>query len=364
MNRWQTEVEGVEDSRHDHSFPRGSNTQPGEEPDRGSRQTWSEGDIRASADFAPDADPNAIPSELRRFLSTLRVDREKVFSYGTEVVRREGERGERIKRCGSKLTVLISPSLRNDFRLTCINSCNCRFCPRCRPRNSKKKKARIERLMSDILAEHGPLQGLFLTLLGPEAGYSDLRVMVEKLKKNIAALYEHKDVPALGCLWFIEVTRFDEDRLRPHAHMVLLLSRSYRNGRKYLSIARWGEIYEEVSGQDDPNAIVVKSLDPSSLGLAVSDLVGYSTKALGEEWSDSEMAALREATHGLVLSGSRGIFRQSRKTKPGSSGCPNNKIDRKKKRPIATIGTGRGRGPRSVETTVAGAERLSEERYG
>lgn len=243
--------------------------------------------------------------------------------------------------------------------------CRGRFCVVCQWRKSVMWTARFLEAMPKILRDYPTSRFLFLTLTIKACEISELRSTVDHLNKSWQRLSQRKDFPAIGFVRSTEVTRnwdvyyqdayqgrmgtktlkqwkrdhkgFDRERVRlevtaevkPHFHVLLMVSSSYFAGRNYMNQEDWTNLWQSCLRVDYSPVVDIRAIKPNkrwladnpeqppeqALAGAIVETVKYSIKPsdlIGEEKEADQQWLLQltkqlEKTKAIALGG---IFRK------------------------------------------------------
>lgn len=153
------------------------------------------------------------------------------------------KKSERMKTCAEWLSFVRKED--GSMKLHDARFCRVRLCPVCQWRRSLKTFAQMSQVLD--LATGKGYQFIFLTLTMKNCSGEDLSAELTHILLSFNRLMKYKDVQKAvkgfyrGC----EVTHnLDTDEYHPHLHVVLAVLPSYFRGSRYISQARWTELWQ------------------------------------------------------------------------------------------------------------------------
>jgi plasmid rolling circle replication initiator protein Rep len=148
-------------------------------------------------------------------------------------------------------------------------------------------RARFFGILPRLLADYPSARFIFLTLTVRNCPLSELRDTLAWMNKSWKRFIGRKQFPAIGFVKSVEVTRNrKDDSAHPHFHCLLMVESSYFVGRRYLSQAKWQELWKEALRADYTPIVNVKAIKPKkvegdsqeALMIAVCETLKYSVK--------------------------------------------------------------------------------------
>lgn len=241
--------------------------------------------------FLSDLSPSDKPWDVHRAYADLVAG---ILEQGLEFHQRQALR---IHQCAEHLEFgwVVESLVSGEVRLKLKEAwfCRVRACPVCQWRRARMWVARFIQAFPNIYRDHPYLRYAFLTLTVRNCPVSDLREEVRAMNAAWKRLIERRAWPALGFVRSLEVTRSDNGFAHPHFHVLLALEPSYFCGRRYLSTAKWAELWREALRVDyapicdvrvvRPRVVAERGLKPPlvpSEGLisAITEVVKYTVK--------------------------------------------------------------------------------------
>lgn len=188
---------------------------------------------------------------------------------------------DRVTFCSEFLQFGLTPdvdegSLR--FKLRSARFCRVRHCPVCQWRRSLMWKAKVYKVLPQIVRDYPSHRWLFLTLTLKNCPITDLRQQLQVMNRAFQRLSQRKAFPAVGWLRSTEVTCGCDGSAHPHFHCLLMVPSSYF-GRGYIKQSEWCELWRKSMQLDYEPVIDVQAVkrgqQPTSL---VPELLKYCTK--------------------------------------------------------------------------------------
>ncbi|HTL88946.1 MAG TPA: protein rep [Leptolyngbya sp.] len=183
---------------------------------------------------------------------------------------------ERIMHCAELLKFEIADQ---SLQLNRASFCRVRCCPVCQWRRSLKWKARAYKAIPGIQEDFPKHRWLFLTLTVKNCPIDDLRTTLTVMHESFKRLTKLKSWYVTGWVKSAEVTKGQDGLAHPHFHCLLMVPPSYFSGDKYLSHAKWGQLWQKSLQTDYQPVVYVtaikKSDNPSVL---IPEIFKYQTK--------------------------------------------------------------------------------------
>lgn len=148
------------------------------------------------------------------------------------------------------------------LKLQSARFCRVRHCPVCQWRRALMWRAKFFQVLPTILKDYPRARFIFLTLTVKNCELSELRSQLQWMNKSWEKLTKRKEWPAIGWVKSVEVTRGADDSAHPHFHALLMVPEGYFVGRKYLSQARWTELWKSCSKIDYTPIVDVRAIRP------------------------------------------------------------------------------------------------------
>lgn len=156
------------------------------------------------------------------------------------------------------------------------NFCKVRWCPMCAWRKVKKISNEFKSVLQQI-EEAQQVRYLFLTLALKNPPLEDLKITVKRMSEAFNRMKEFKEwkKSIIGYLRAIEFMgdKTDSGQAHPHFHCILVVDESYFTNRKYLSQAKWINMWQKALRIDYKPTANIKTI-----------------KSKNENWKDSDSA--------------------------------------------------------------------------
>lgn len=219
-------------------------------------RTTSEQD---QASFLTDYSPKDKPWDVHKAQA---VDVAEIFDLGYESHQKQAKR---MRECAQSLKFAWSnPTSDGEIhlRLKSTYFCRVRQCPVCQWRRSLMWISRFYRAFPAIYADHPEWRYIMLTLTVKNCRVADLRQTINDMNKAWDRMTKRKVWPALGSVRTLEVTRGKDGTAHPHFHCLLAVPPGYFVGRKYLSTAKWANLWADCLRVDYTPICEVHSVKP------------------------------------------------------------------------------------------------------
>lgn len=242
--------------------------------------------------FLSDQSPSDKPWDSHKAQS---VKVSEALSLGYETHRRQAARMcecARILEFGWRANVETGvPAL----KLKTSHFCRVRHCPICQWRRSLMWVARFYKAFPKIYADHPEWRYIMVSFTVRNCPITDLRKTITEMNSAWKRLIERKAWPGIGFIRSLEITRGswilkstgqilpprlvsqipeelrelkDKNTAHPHYHCLIAVPPGYMKGKKYLSTAKWAQLWQEALRSDYTpicDARVVKPKDYSKL---------------------------------------------------------------------------------------------------
>lgn len=163
----------------------------------------------------------------------------------------------RLRDCATSLSFDVA--LDGGKRLATANFCRVRLCPMCQWRRSLKTFGQA----IDVLRELGDKwRYVFLTLTLRNVSGGELDTTVTHMMQSWQRLSQTKDYKAAvhGHMRTLEITHnLADNTYHPHMHALLAVRPSYYSGQRYMSQARWTELWQRSARLDYTPIVHVES---------------------------------------------------------------------------------------------------------
>jgi plasmid rolling circle replication initiator protein Rep len=197
---------------------------------------------------------------------------------------------QRIEDCSRRLQFALLPDEQGEvvFKLQAARFCRVRFCPVCQWRRALMWRARFYKALPQFIAAHPKLRPIFLTLTVRNCPVSELRSQLNEMNRAFSKMTRRKAWPGVAWVKSVEVTRNPQtDEAHPHFHVLLFAEPGYFKGQRYLSQARWRELWQACLKVDYLPVVNVKAVKPRSgskqsqddaMRLAIIETLKYGVK--------------------------------------------------------------------------------------
>lgn len=211
------------------------------------------------------------------------------------------KKGDRIKDCSLRLTftdIVDDETGECGLRFSAASFCRVRHCSICEWRRSLQWSARLHQVLPAVERLHPGSRWLFLTLTVKNPPLEALRPTLKSMRAAWAKMLKYKEFPALGGTLALEITRGQDGNPHPHYHCLLLVPKSYFQGKNYLSQARWRELWQRAAKLPYEPSVNVKAVKPDQdMGAAIAEAVKYTTKPSDMADDPAWLWAMTEALH-------------------------------------------------------------------
>lgn len=176
---------------------------------------------------------------------------------------------ERIGECSQLLTYALKAKDDGELRLKLREArfCRVRHCLVCQWRRSLMWRARFFKALPEIQANYPTGRWIFVTLTVKNCELTELRATLTWMNAAWSKLTRRKEFPALGFVKSVEVTRAVNGTAHPHFHCLMFVPAGYFSSQKYISHAKWTELWQSCLKTDYSPRVdvrVVKSTKPTS----------------------------------------------------------------------------------------------------
>ena len=221
--------------------------------------TNTRSDQTKSTDFLSVVSPHDKPWDAHRYLAEQVAE---IFNSGFPHHQRQALR---MSECSKSLEfgwLLDHDTGELNLKLKESRFCRVRYCPTCQWRRSLKWVARFHQAFPRIYRDHPEMRYLLLTLTVRNCAVLDLRDTVKAMNYAWDKLTKRKVFPGLGFVRSLEITRGKDGSAHPHFHVLLAVPPGYFVGRKYLSTAKWADLWQSSLGVDYTPICDVRIIKP------------------------------------------------------------------------------------------------------
>jgi plasmid rolling circle replication initiator protein Rep len=156
-------------------------------------------------------------------------------------------------------------------------------------------QARFLKALPAIERAFPTVRWVFLTLTVRNCEVHDLRVTIHSMNRAWNRFVQRQEFASnvVGWIRTTEVTRGRDDSAHPHFHVLLMVRPGYFSGKRYVTQARWTELWQECARLDYRPSVYIQTVKPkpgsteSPLRRAVFETLKYAVKPedmLDREW--------------------------------------------------------------------------------
>lgn len=192
---------------------------------------------------------------------------------------------ERIGSCADWLKFVSDG--KGNRRLIDARFCYARICPACQRRRSLKIFHQVKKICSVIQMDLPTNRYFLLTLTVPNVKYDELKSKITHLNKSFDRLIKRVEVKNAirGFFRSLEITyNSNRDDYHPHFHILIAVPSGYFK-KKYISRARWLELWREATRQPEITQVDVRCIRPNpnrpesdDIASAAGEVAKYATK--------------------------------------------------------------------------------------
>lgn len=170
------------------------------------------------------------------------------------------------------------------LKLNQASFCRVRLCPVCQWRRSMAWRGRMFNKLPSLLEEHPEYEFIFLTLTVKNCSITSLASTLEDMNKAWNRLRLRKEFKHIqGFLRATEVTKGGDGSAHPHFHTILVVKKSYFQGRYYIKTSQWAEVWQQCLKVDYLPICDVRKVKKQAKGQglevkAICELLKYTTK--------------------------------------------------------------------------------------
>ncbi len=173
------------------------------------------------------------------------------------------------------------------LKLWSAKFCRVRHCPVCQWRRSLCWKAKMYKVLPQIVEKYPTHRWLFLTITQKHVPITELRQTLVKMNEGFKRMTKRKSFSAVGWMRSTEVTRSENGYAHQHYHCLLMVKPGYFN-TGYMKQPEWSVLWRDVMRLDYDPLIDIRAVRAGTSPTAlVPELVKYMTK-------ESDLVADRE----------------------------------------------------------------------
>jgi plasmid rolling circle replication initiator protein Rep len=161
--------------------------------------------------------------------------------------------------------------------------CKQRHCPNCQRVEANMTARQVSKAITEIQYEQPRMRWLFVTLTVRNCALIDLRSTIGQMNHGFKRMMLLKELAIVeGFARSVEVTRSESGEAHPHVHLLIAVPEMYFRGGKYISQARWTELWRESARLDYQPIVHVQAVKKDKTDGAVRETIkaaSYSVKA-------------------------------------------------------------------------------------
>lgn len=171
-------------------------------------------------------------------------------------------------------------------KLSGANFCKFRFCPYCNWRKTRNIAGQLKEALGTI-NEKNEYSFLFLTLTVKNPQIENIKETVKHMNKSFNKLMKISEVKNIvkGYFKSIELigSKTKKGQAHPHFHILLIVKKSFSNGKNYITQKKWTDFWQNCLGVDyspmvDIRKIKSKNENWNDIDSAIVETVKYSVK--------------------------------------------------------------------------------------
>lgn len=187
--------------------------------------------------------------------------------------------------------------------------CHSRLCPICSWRLAVKNAYDLSMILDEAVKREPEVEFLFLTLTEKNSAFGDLKDDLKRLNRSFYKLFQYKKVKQdlVGYVRSTEITvNRTEESFHAHAHVLLMVRKSYFQRGNYLSQKEWAGLWQRARKLNYTPIVNVKKVRASkkdvSLTASAKEVAKYQVKEANYLTSDreSDLKILDELEHALA----------------------------------------------------------------
>lgn len=249
---------------------------------------------------------SAPKSQLER-AGEQKLKNERVLPFIREYLTEAG--GHNFERCGSFIEFFANYDL-TKLKVFRADFCRNRFCPMCQMRHSAKEAMKAS-LMVDWIKDVHKKEFIFLTLTVPNVAAIDLDDKIKQMGDAFKLMFKLKQVKAMnhGYIRKLEVTYNKKaNTYHPHFHVLVPVDRGYFSGGRYISQAKWLDIWRDVMEDWSITQLDVKRIYGEK---GASEVAKYSAKSEDYTHSQEVFRIFYQTLKGKRVLSYGGLFKEA-----------------------------------------------------
>lgn len=195
--------------------------------------------------------------------------------------------------------------------------CRVRHCPVCQWRRSLMWQARFYQALPGLIEAHTGARWLFLTLTVRNCPVDDLRATLKAMNDSWRRLVKRPEFkPVQGWIRTTEVTRGKDGSAHPHFHVLLMVPKSYFQGKYYVKQARWVEVWQSCARLNYAPSVDVRAVHPrkgedgtEAIQKAAAETLKYAVKPADMTTDPEWFMELTRQVHKLRFVATGGVLK-------------------------------------------------------
>lgn len=172
--------------------------------------------------------------------------------------------------------------------------CRVRLCPICQWRKSLMWIGRFMKALPRIREDYPNSEFIYLVLTVKNMPVEELRDSLDWMNRSWQRLIQRKAWPGLGFVRATEITRSKTNEAHPHFNALMMVPKSYFQGKYYLSTEKWIQLWQESLQVEYQPSVWVQKVKPKQKGQTVESALietfkyplKYEDMAANNEWLD------------------------------------------------------------------------------
>lgn len=220
--------------------------------------------------------------------------------------------GQRIDLCSDLLEFgLTTEGL---LKLKNARFCRVRYCPVCQWRRSMMWRARVLRVLPQLMSAYPKSRWVFLTLTVKNCEIVNLKETIKHMNKSFQRMLQRKVWPGLGHVKSLEITEgrdSTDDSLmaHPHFHVLIMVPPIYFTGPKYLSQIAWCDLWQSCAKLDYSPQVHVSAIKGDAWE-KVPEVLKYEVKSSDLSRNQAWLLELTKQTHKTRRTEVGGVLRE------------------------------------------------------
>ena len=195
--------------------------------------------------------------------------------------------------------------------------CRVRHCPVCQWRRSLMWQARFYQALPGLIEAHTGARWLFLTLTVRNCPVGDLRATLKAMNDSWRRFVKRPEFKLVqGWIRTTEVTRGKDGSAHPHFHALLMVPKSYFQGKYYVKQARWVEVWQSCARLNYAPSVDVRAVHPrkgedgtQAIQQAAAETLKYAVKPADMTTDPEWFMELTRQVHKLRFVATGGVLK-------------------------------------------------------